>query len=58
MANTTPELPVKVDLVPTTKGTTTRNQARGKKDPWFRSAARSRRERGYTPRMDIVLAGE
>lgn len=58
MANTTPELPVKVNLVSTTKGTTTRNQAHGRKLPWFLSAARTRSDRDYTPRLDIMQAGE
>lgn len=44
-----PGVPVKVNLIPSTRGTTTRNPARGKKDPWFRAAARRRQDRDYVP---------
>jgi hypothetical protein len=44
-----PEVAVKVNLVPTTKGTSTRNVARGKKAPWYLTAARRRQDRDYVP---------
>lgn len=47
------EKTVKVDLVPTTKGTSTLNPARGRKLPWFLAAARTRGDRNYTPRTDL-----
>lgn len=46
---TSPEVPVKVNLVPSTKGTRTRNVAEGQKPPWFRAAARRRQDRDYVP---------
>lgn len=45
----TPEVSVRVNLVPSTRGTTTRNAARGQKLPWFKAAARSRKDRDYVP---------
>jgi len=44
-----PEVAVKVNLVPSTKGTQTRNPARGQKLPWFKAAARKRGDRDYVP---------
>jgi hypothetical protein len=44
-----PEINVKVNLVPTTRGTRTRNVAEAQKLPWYRAAARRRQDRDYVP---------
>lgn len=55
MAGSAPEVPVTVNLVPSTKGTTTRNAARGAKPgSFYLAAARRRQDRDYVPRSDIT----
>jgi hypothetical protein len=53
---TSPEVIVKVNLVPSTRGTTTEQPANGQKLPWFKAAARRRQDRDYVPRPDIMDA--
>lgn len=43
-----PGIPVKVNLVPSTRGTRAVPQT-GVKPPWFRAAARKRGDRDYVP---------
>lgn len=44
-----PEVSVRVNLVPSTRGTRTANPARGQKLPWYKAAARKRGDRDYVP---------
>lgn len=51
---TSPEIPVKVDIVQPIQNVTVLKASDGQKLPWYKAAARRRQDRDYVPRMDIT----